>query len=558
MHRKIAIPALIIGLFWATDGCRFRPNGGDTADSLPLDTQDSVGDTAPDTDVPEETGETGDTEDTAPDLEGWWQNGEFEVVSVNRQNWDHEDYVVLHYELADDASGHYDSLFDDEDASFYLMVPEEVDHSEELDILVWYHGGAIGADTDPHKMPSRCQKEKVMNNWRKAVEEELLPTAIARRNNWAVLVPRNDWCDCWFGQGPDDPIDPERHYGYYHVTRVLDFVLDGGVGFQPSGELYGWGTSMGGTAAILAAYRYAGFTSIVTDSPPSSMFLYHELNTFGEDDIIVEHLLGGPPYDDKGEPTEWYDNYADVSAETIIATGDMQVPLYVIWNSQDGLCDPPHVERLIDSMNSYYASDVRHGEHDVNHKAPGEYYHTQSTATAPPWGYSGSLLVDFLQGSWLNWTEAEDGCQDDFAAMCTVGESIDEDVVAGMADYSGGTVLQAEEAEGAGTMWCDTLPSDLPTGQPIRATAILVARSINAQETDPLVTMTYMEGEDQVQEQFTVEEFLGEDETDMDAIIAQYRNTVLEFTPTDLDAGAMCLTVHGAATVYFDSVVYGY
>ena len=77
MLRKLLLPTLLAGLFWAADGCRWRPSGDDTGDSvLPIDTQDSIEDTGPETDEPVETGDTGfvffahDAEHTLGELRG--------------------------------------------------------------------------------------------------------------------------------------------------------------------------------------------------------------------------------------------------------------------------------------------------------------------------------------------------------------------------------------------------------------------------------------------------------------------------------------------------------
>ena len=210
-------------------------------------------------------------------------------------------------------------------------------------------------------------------------------------------------------------------------------------------------------------------------------------------------------------------------------------------------------------MYTIYPPEVRHGDHDMNHAAPGTSYHTQSTSSYPPWGYSGSLLIDFLEGSWLNWTEAEAGCAGPFEELCTVGSVLDADTIGTIADYSGAAVMMVEGTDGEGTLWCDDLPADLPAGGPITATAILVARSITATSDDsPLLTLNYVEGDNLVLEAFTVGEFLPEGETDLDEAIDQYRATTLEFVPTDVSQGVLCAQVHGDATIYLDSIVYAY
>jgi hypothetical protein len=553
MRRLLLLSGLTVTAAYAVGACRFRPPG-DT-DSGPVDTSDSQRDSMVDTDdtEPGETGETAETDEPWP----WPTDTEFIVKTVDDETWAEDGYITLLYELHPEADAWYDSLLDDENAAFYMLVPEDVQPEEQLTMLMWFHGGAIGDDRNPEKMPDRCTKEKVMSNALKAVENDLLPTAVARNQRWAVVIPRNDWCDSWLGHGPDDPIDPVRHYGSYHVGRVLDFLYEGGAGFQPSGQLYGWGTSMGGTAAILAAHRHGRFTGIIADSPPSSMFLYYELNTFGEDDAIMEHILGGPPYDELGEPTEWWENYYWASGETVIASGELQVPLYIIWNTSDTLCDPPHVELLIDAMNAAYPDEVRHGEHDMAHRSPGTAYHTQSTSPYPPQGYSGSLLIDFLQGSWLTWTEMEDGCTGPTAKMCPLGTVTTQDDVPTIADYSAGAVRMVGPPDGAGVAWCDVLPEGFEAGDVITANFVVEARGVTASRLDtPLLHLAYLEDVPLVEKTLVVDDFLPEDDLDIDRAIAQFEATTLDITVGDPSAGVLCAQVYGEASLYLDSVVY--
>ena len=545
---------LAVGLL--AGACRFRPQADDTADSRPVDSGE--------TDPPDTDDTDPDThDDTGPDTQDdtgpwpWPTDTEFVVTAVDDTSWIDQGYLTLTYTMHPEADDHYDSLLEGEEATFYLMVPEDLQPEEELTVLMWYHGGAIGDDTNPEKMPDRCTKDKVMSNALKAVEDELLPTAVARQQRWAVAIPRNDWCDSWLGKGFDDPVDPERHFGGYHVGRVLDFLYRGDAGFMPSGELYGWGTSMGGTAAIVAAHRHGRFTGIIADSPPASMYLYYELNTFGEDDIIMEHILGGPPYDEFGKPTQWWDNYYWNSGETIIASGELQVPMFIIWNSSDALCDPPHVELSIQSMNANYSPKVRHGEHDMAHLSPGSTYHTQSTSPFPPQGYSGSLLIDFLQGSWIQWTEVEDGCFADTAAMCQVGTVTTQDDVSTISEYSGGAVRLVTPEDGAGVAWCDHLPVGYEAGDQLTATMIVEAREVTAASADsPLLRMVYIEGETTVSELFLAREFLDEDSREIEDAIAQYKATTLDITVGDPAAGMLCASVYGDASLYLDSVVF--
>ena len=313
------------------------PTPVDTAKADSSDSDSDSGETA----VDSETGtETHDSSNAA---------GEFLPIEVDQEQYADAGYEVVTYALNPDADNQYASLLEGYAPTFYIIRPiERV--SDEIPTLFWYHGGAIGDDSNTDdEMPQGCGADKVIYNAEKTLESEFLPVTLSTRFQWAMVVPRNDWCDYWLGQGPDDPIDPERHYGYYHVKRVLDFVMSGDAGYSPSDEVYGWGTSAGGGAAIHIAARMGEntFKGIIVDSAPSSMFVYHD-----SDPEVLEHLFGGAPYDDAGEPTDAYAGYAEASGETLVQDGGFRTPVYVTWNTKDRLLGAQHPNRLIAAVYS--------------------------------------------------------------------------------------------------------------------------------------------------------------------------------------------------------------
>ena len=358
-----------------------------------------------------------------------------------------------------------------------------------------------------------CSEEKVLQNAEKTLENEFLPVVASMRRGWGILIPRNDWCDYWTGTGDDDPVEPGARYGYENVARMMDFVLEGDAGYPASGERYAWGTSAGGGAAIHVAAKYGGFSGIVSDSAPSSMFLY-----WAAVPGAPERIFGGPPYDDAGEKTEFYDRYAAASAETLINDLGFEVPIAVTWNSQDSLNGPTQPSSLVSALSrTYTAKGIPWYEHDYDHLAPAPYYHTQSKWPQVPWGYTGQALMQFMDGENLLWVEAEDGCLGELAALCEVGEILEEATDADhAATFSAGAMIQARSSEGSGVAWVDTLPSDVPL------------------------------------------DFAPESDATTDELLAQYAATRITFKASEAGAGLISWTTRSTGRTNIDAVIYSW
>jgi hypothetical protein len=148
--------------------------------------------------------------------------------------------------------------------SFDLYYPADTE-GKEVPLVVWYHGGAFGNDSNGN-MPAGCGRDDISAMMNSTVGTISLVVPWFAERGWALVMPRNGWCDMWVGQGADDPVDT-GHFGYTHVERVISFLQSGGAGFKTS-ALYGWGTSMGATGAISVAARHGGFDGVIADSPP--------------------------------------------------------------------------------------------------------------------------------------------------------------------------------------------------------------------------------------------------------------------------------------------------
>lgn len=504
------------------------------------------------------SGDTTDTHDSAAPTDDTWI-----AASVDAERFADEGYEIVTWTLNQDHEGAYDSPFEDLDPTFYMVRP--ADRADGTGpILVWFHGGTLGVedgeDTDTGSGEDEiggCSEDKVLQNAEKTLENEFLPVVAAMQRGWAILIPRNDWCDYWTGLGDEDPVAPGERYGYTNVQKMLDFVLDRQGGYPASGERYAWGTSAGGGAAIHVAARYGGFAGIVSDSAPSSMFLYW-LGT----PEAPERIFGGPPYDEGGEPTEFYDRYAASSAETLISDLGFEVPIATTWNRKDTLNGASQPTSLVSALEeTYTAKGISWFEHDYDHLSPAPYYHTQSKWPQVPWGYTGQALMQFFDGQHILWVEAEDGCMGEMESVCTVGtlveEATDEDHAA---SFSNGALLEGRGSSGSGVLWADVLPSDVPLDTEIVATVVIEVQGITT-DTDPdtaIGTLEYIEGESNFKRQFTAADFAPESGATTAELLAQYANTSLTFKASELGAGRIQWTTRATGRTNIDAVIYSW
>lgn len=497
-------------------------------------------------------GDSGDSGDSAD------PNGEWIVSALDTERFADEGYEIVTWTLNQALPDAYDSPFEDLDPTFYMVRPTRRADATGP-VIVWFHGGTLGVEDgdagDETDEIGGCSEEKVLQNAEKTLENEFLPVVASMRRGWAILIPRNDWCDYWTGLGDDDPVEPGVRYGYENVARMLDFVLDGQAGYPATGERYAWGTSAGGGAAIHVAAKYGGFSSIVSDSAPSSMFLY-----WAAVPSAPERIFGGPPYDEAGAKTVYYDRYAAASAETLITDLGFEVPIAVTWNRKDTLNGPTQPTSLVNALSATYtAKGIGWYEHDYSHLAPAPYYHTQSKWPQVPWGYTGQALMQFFDGEHLLWVEAEDGCLGDLAALCEVGAVVEEATDADhVAAFSNGTMIQAKSSEGSGVAWVDTLPDDLPLDTEITATMVIEIQGVSS-ETDPdtaLGTLEYIEGATTVKRQFTAADFAPESGATTDELLAQYASTAITFTARESGAGLIRWTTRSTGRTNLDAVIY--
>ena len=503
----------------------------------PAVTKDGPPDT--DTDPVVETGgdsqETGEPVDTAPPV----------VDGIQLQELRTNDYEEWGYELATYGvvDGEYMAV-DGELPLFYVVRPAAGEGTDgALPLLVWFHGGHIGDDSNG-EIPENCGRSSIDANIEMVLGEASLVTEFLSQRRWALLLPRNDWCDGGFGRGDEDPVDPQNHWGYRHLERSLDWVLAGNAEVDASGPRMGWGTSAGGAWAVVGAHRYGGFSGLVLDSAACDSVLLH-----GQDARSMEHIFGGAP-EDEGADTEATPRYLEASCTALVASGDLAVPTYVAWNNEDLIIPSNQPSQLITVLQTAnLASGLRYGEHDFAHGAPSPNNHVQTRLRNLPWAYTTEAMYSFLEGKRVLWREVEDACAPE---DCPVGTSVTEGPE--WANYSGGGVVRAQPAEGAGKMAQLGLPPGVPLGQPAEAVLVVKVTGIDGLAGNTQVlTISYAEGENRTETHLVAEVFAPATGATDEDLVQQALGTRLAFTPSL--AGTISVRTHGVGDVALDAIL---
>jgi hypothetical protein len=454
-------------------------------------------------------------------------------------------YKLETYQLDPAAAEQYQTLFETP-PSFYIYQPLSIAPQEEVPMIAWFHGGSADNDEGIETPTGNCSAEAIDTMTSQILSNPSPMAAYIASERWSVFLPRNEWCDLWMGNGPEDEVDPVNHFGYVHARRSLDFVTKGGAGFIPS-KLYGWGTSAGGGSALSVAARYGGFDGLIMDSSPCVQSLIYNSQSF-----VYEHIFGGTP-DDLAVKAR-----ADLAdCQQIIATASVDFPIYMPYNTQDTLVSAQHPSLVRDALDQVYGgAGLRYGYHDFNHKAPTPQYHVQSRVGVLPMGYTAGAMMEFLKGSNLIWVEAEDEDGTCGSIACE-GRVFEGTTSADM--FSLGRGLASTTS---GIMYSENVPSGLVMG---KENMVIIVMKVPATGTLPddqlLASIVYSEGANTSELSVTVGDVVttessGEGETDdVTKFVPQYLATRLKFTPTVAN-GVLTVRSTGYSEVDLDAFVY--
>jgi hypothetical protein len=462
-------------------------------------------------------------------------------------------YAVAEYRVTAAAPDAYTSPFPDAEPVFYVLMPADARPDEELPMVLFHHGGAIGDDRTA--MPRQCQ-EVHLDNWLTTQTDGSRSLAwMAAERRWAMVLPRNDWCDGWQGLGPDDPVDPVHHFGGYHESRVLDFMRAGGAGFGVDrAKQYLWGTSAGGGTAVSSAYRDGGFAAVIMDSGFSSFFSYYELP--GSDGLPetgdLEDVLGGPPYDVDGNPNGViYDRYQSGSPDWEITDGGFTPRLFVAWNQQDLNMQPRYGQEMEVAVAAGLPARGA-GTHDFNRPFPTTDHHVQTVYLALPNGYYTWALYEFLEGADMQVEEAESGC----AAAACVGvvhtAAEDQDY----SRYSGGAERESALGE-VGVLYRADVPDTVIAGVPTRVAVVLELETAGLPSTEYIGRIVVAEsGVDVGTLSLTAGDLAPPGSTAAGLLVRQFESTFLSYTPSAAADAEVRFETSGAAVLRIDSAIW--
>ncbi|MFZ5479578.1 MAG: alpha/beta hydrolase family protein [Myxococcota bacterium] len=460
------------------------------------------------------------------------------------------------------------------DPLFHVVRPRRwVDPAAAHPALVWLHGGVLGIDDecpDPETIPEG--EDDPCNFCRRSGVEMLVENAISghefilaevQQRQWMMVVPENTWCDMWTGLGEDDPVDA-NHKSVQHIHFVLD-VLEEGLDdhlADPAG-LYLWGTSLGGSGAFPVAYgtgeEPSRFDGLVCDSGPTAFAWWDANSPFYAP--YIEHLTGGPAYDDDGDPTPFWDNYARIDGTLLVGERGFRVPVFSAWNTYDQLTEPENGTALEALLPQTYGADgVRYWSHDYRHHAPMEYHHTQTAYRKPPWGYTPRAAFEFLAGRSVAFYEAEALCPTD---VCVTQAETSDDFES-ISIYSGGAAVTHGGDGSPGVVFRGEVPDDVPRGVPMTLMLALRAEGTTGTErAAELLTATLSaDGAAIATKVVTVAEIEEGDDARVERYVAHVDGTT--WAP-DLDGdgvgdplpeGPLTIEVThaGPGTIYFDGV----
>ena len=477
------VPVLMLVGVSAFTACRWEGTPGDDTGTVGVDTADADTDTDADTDSDTDADTDSDT-DADTDTDPAW------IVETERDTRTYGELgieIISYAMTADSPSGYRDP--DGADPVFHVIRPATFTEAGPRPLLVWLHGSAQGVDDDDAR-DDRCSAAGIAAVVSDALTEKHFIAGEVANREWIWVVPENPWCDLWTGLGDADPVDPD-HHGAEHVTTVIDALVAGvgGVSADPE-KIYGWGTSIGGAGIVTSAGgdTPSRFAAVVVDSGPINPVSWYALPSQAP---YLDHIFGGAPTDEGGEPSAFYENYARADAPLLVTEGGYRVPTFVAYNQYDTLVPSRQNEAFGEALAATFpAAGIPYFIHDFAHHAPSNSFHVQTGYERPPFSYTNRAAFAFLEGAEVYWFEAEDTCRGD----CTRAEESGGGTLEESSAYSQGAAIVRDAAAGAGTMYTGELPGEIPRGRAVTVLPVIAGEDLgDAAPGDAVVTFSLRE-----------------------------------------------------------------
>ncbi len=441
---------------------------------------------------PPEVVETGVVSDTDTDVDTDTDTGRPLPEWLTRVGTDSTLYAdlgleVITYAMGPTSPGGYRDP-DGGDPRFHIIKPATfTDPLAAHPVLMWLHGNAQGIEGDAD-YGAHCGAAGIEPVVTAAIEERAFVAAEVANREWIWIIPENPWCDLWSGLGADDPVDP-AHHGTEHVQTILDLAEAGfsDILADPA-RIYGWGTSIGGAGILVSSYGDglgSRFAAVVPDSGPVGVRAWYDV---ASEQPYLDHILGGPPTDESGEPSEFWDSYSRMDGSLLVEERGYRVPMFLVWNEFDGLVPPRQASALADRLDTFYAAEgVRYFHHDFAHHAPGALFHVQTSYERPPFSYTNRAAFAFLEGANVAYFEAESTCQPD---ACTIVAESGSGELEAVSAFSHGSAVVADTPDGLGVMYIGRLPDIVPRGVGITILPVLAGEQMgDAAVNDGVVTL---------------------------------------------------------------------
>jgi poly(3-hydroxybutyrate) depolymerase len=473
------------GALLPTLGCRWDGDPpDDTHPSADTDTDvdaDTDADADTDTDTDADTDTDTDTDSGTATEIPWIYERDRDTTTYSNFGLE----VVTYAVTASNPTGYTDP--DGDAPLFYVLKPTDLDDSAHP-VLMWLHGSAQGIEDDD-AYSDKCGADGIEAVVSDAVTDHHYIAGEIAARDWIWVVPVNSWCDLWSGAGDRDPIDPS-HHGLEHVETILDALQTGFGGLQADPTaIYGWGTSIGGAGIVTISADYGQFAAVIADSGPVQTTSWYNLPS---ETPYLDHIAGG-------SPTEQPAEYARMDGPLLVSTEGYRVPIFTMYNTYDELVPIAQNTAFSAALDAAYPADgVRYFHHDVDHHAPVVKFHVQTGYERSPFGYTNRAAFSFLEGSTVDFFEAEDTCT---AGTCTVESESGSGTTEPSSIFSKGSAIVADSTQSAGVMYSATLPASVPRGVPLTLLPVVAGEDMSTEPpSEAIVTLAIKQGDTTLEE----------------------------------------------------------